>query len=249
MRRLQCALLAAVAVIGVVSIASAADMPVKAPVYKAPIVAAPYNWNGFYVGGHIGGAWSNVDASDPTGAIFAPAGSTIGLDGRGLLGGGQVGYNWQTGHWLLGVQGDFAWTGINVSTVDPFLATTTLSYKTDWIGMATARAGYAWDNWLLYVKGGAAWVHSSYSIADSRVRIGVNASGDDTRTGWIAGGGLEYGLTPNWTLFAEYDYIGLGTHGVTMTGTTTAGAAVSVAADVKQNISIVKGGVNFKFGL
>ena len=77
---------------------------------------------------------------------------TIGLDGSGLLGGGQIGYNWQTGHWVLGVQGDFAWTGINASVTDPFVPTTTLSYKTDWIGMATARAGYAWDNWLLYVK-------------------------------------------------------------------------------------------------
>lgn len=243
MRRLQCALLAAVAVIGVVSIASAADMPVKAPVYKAPIVAAPYNWNGFYVGGHIGGAWSNVDASDPTGAIFAPAGSTIGLDGRGLLGGGQVGYNWQTGHWVLGVQGDFAWTGINVSTVDPFVTTTTLSYKTDWIGMLTGRVGYAWDNWLLYVKGGAAWVHSKYGAVDpALLRVGIDVSGSSTQSGWIAGGGLEYGLTPNWTLFAEYDYIGLGTHGVTMTG-----GGATIAANIKQNISIVKGGINYKF--
>lgn len=244
MRRIGIAVLASLALIGG---ASAADMPVKAPVYKAPVVAPPYNWTGFYVGGHIGGAWSNVDVSDPTGAIFAPAGSTIGLDGSGLLGGGQVGFNWQTGHWVLGVQGDMAWTDINVSETDPFLATTTLSYKTDWIGMATGRVGYAWDNWLLYAKGGAAWVHNSYSAADTRVRIGFSANGADTRTGWIAGGGLEYGLTPNWTLFAEYDYIGLGTHGATLTGTTGGGAAMTLAADVKQNISVVKGGFNYKF--
>jgi len=108
---------------------------------------------------------------------------------------------------------------------------------------AAERAGYAWDNWLLYAKGGAAWVHSNYSAVDPAfLRVGVNVSGSGTQSGWIAGGGLEYGLTPNWTLFAEYDYIGLGTHGVTMTG-----GGATIAANVKQNISIVKGGINFKF--
>jgi outer membrane immunogenic protein len=244
MRRLQCALLVAVAAIGGASIASAADMPVKAPVYKAPIMAPVYNWTGFYIGGHIGGAWSNVDVSDPTG-IFAPAGSSIGMNGTGLLGGGQIGYNWQTGHWVLGVQGDFAWTGINVSTVDPFLATATLSYKTDWIGMLTGRVGYAWDNWLLYAKGGAAWVHNKYSFVDpALLRVAINVNGSGTQAGWTVGGGLEYGLTPNWSLFAEYDYIDLGNFGVTLTG-----GGATIAANANQNISIVKGGVNYKFGM
>ncbi len=126
MRRIGFALLASVALIGG---AAAADMPVKAPVYKAPVIAPPYNWTGFYVGGHIGGAWSNVDISDPTGAVFAPLGATIGADGNGFLGGGQIGFNWQTGHWVFGVQGDMAWTGINTSVVDPFLPTMTLQLQ------------------------------------------------------------------------------------------------------------------------
>lgn len=243
MHRLGLALLASTLVVGS---AAAADMPVKAPVYKAPVMAPLYDWNGFYVGGHIGGAWSNVDVSDPTGAIFAPAGSSIGMGGSGLLGGAQAGYNWQTGHLVLGVQGDFAWTGINVSTVDPFIATTTLTYKTDWIGMLTGRVGYAWDNWLLYVKGGAAWVHNEYSASGAAAfvrAVGSSpVSGSSTQTGWTVGGGLEYGLTPNWTLFAEYDYIDLGNFGVTMTG-----GGGTLAANVNQNISLVKGGFNYKF--
>lgn len=240
MRRVGFVLLASIALIGS---AAAADMPIKAPVYKAPVVAPPYNWSGIYVGGHIGGGWSNVDISDPTGAVFAPLGSTIGLNGNSLLGGGQIGFNWQSGHLVLGAQGDLAWAHMNASTIDPFIPTMTLSYKTDWIGMLTGRAGYAWDNWLLYAKGGAAWVHSNYSAVDPAfLRVGVNVSGSGTQSGWIAGGGLEYGLTPNWTLFAEYDYIGLGTHGVTMTG-----GGATIAANVKQKISIVKGGINFKF--
>ena len=243
MRILKAASLAAALTIGAASIASAADMPVKAPVYKAPIVAPAYNWSGFYIGGHVGGAWSNVDASDPANN-FALLSDIISLNGRGLLGGGQVGFNWQSGHWVLGVQGDMAWAGISASAPGAFTPLDTLSYKTDWIGMATGRVGYAWDNWLLYAKGGAAWVHNKYSIDLGRLRIPFNGNGADTRTGWIAGGGLEYGLTPNWTLFAEYDYIGLGTRGITVTD-----GAVTVPANVKQSISIVKAGANFKFGM
>lgn len=239
MRRIGFALLASVALIGG---AAAADMPVKAPVYKAPVIAPPYNWTGFYVGGHIGGAWSNVDISDPTGAVFAPLGATIGADGNGFLGGGQIGFNWQTGHWVFGVQGDMAWTGINTSVVDPFLPTMTLNYKTDWIAMLTGRVGYAWDNWLLYAKGGAAWVHSKYSATGTSpfAPIGFSMSGADTRDGWVAGAGVEYGITPNWTAFIEYDYVGLGTRGITL-------SPPVIAANVNQNISIVKGGINFKF--
>ncbi|MDI3470948.1 MAG: hypothetical protein OJF62_003011 [Pseudolabrys sp.] len=224
--------------------ASAADIPVKAPVTPAPVVAPIYNWSGFYVGGHVGAAWSNAHISDPTGVNFAPPGASIGDDGSGILGGAQIGVNWQIQRWVLGIQGDFAWTGIDASVTDPFLPAMTLSYKTEWIGMLTGRVGYAWDNWLLYLKGGAAWVHNKYSAVDPAfLRVGVNATGADTRVGWTLGGGFEYGFTPHWSAFVEYDYIGLGTHTVTLTAT-----AGSLPADVKQNINIVKVGINYRFG-
>lgn len=213
----------------------AADMAVKAP--YAPV--AVYNWTGFYVGGHIGGAWSNTTVADPTGVNFAPAGSDIGVNGSGLLGGAQVGYNWQAGNWVLGIQGDMSWTGINASAADPFVAGLNVGDKVDWLGMLTGRVGYAWNNTLLYGKGGVAWVHNKYS----GVGGGFDASGSETRTGWTVGLGLEYAFARNWTTFIEYDYVGLGTRTVTLTDPTIG----PFQASIKQNINLVKLGVNYKF--
>ena len=127
MRRFQCALLASAAVIGFVSIAPAADMPTKAPVYKAPVAAPVSNWTGFYVGLNAGYAWGNSDPTliDPTteAPFFhnATTPATPGLSPRGFIGGGQVGYNWQTGQWVFGGEVDFS--GLNAkadATVSPF---------------------------------------------------------------------------------------------------------------------------------
>ena len=239
MRHLVVALLAATT-LGV-GAAAASDLPTRrapAPMYS-PIQV--YNWTGFYVGGHIGGAWSNTSLSDPTGNNFAPVGSTIGDNGSGFLGGAQIGYNYQTGPVVFGIQGDWSWTGINNSVLDPFDNTTTFRDKADWLATVTGRIGYAWNNVLWYGKGGGAWVHNKYSATDA---FGLNATGSDTRGGWTLGTGLEYGFTPNWTTFIEYDYIGLGTHTITLTDP----ANGSGQAGIRQNIQIVKGGINYKFG-
>lgn len=244
MRILKAASLAAALAIGLAQAGFAADMPVKAPVYKAPMVAPVYNWTGFYLGGHVGGAWSNADAINSAGGFLpAPAGTTIGIDGAGVLGGFQLGFNWQTGNWVFGVQGDMSWTGINPAS-DPFPGspTTTLNYKTDWLATVTGRIGYAWNNVLLYGKGGGAWVHNKYDLSDPTVPF--DFTGSDTRSGWTAGAGLEYGFTPNWTAFIEYDHIDLGAHSITAVDP----ANGSGTADFKQNINIVKGGINYKFG-
>jgi outer membrane immunogenic protein len=239
--------LTSLAVAGVIAglsqTALASDLPARMPA-KAPYISpvSVYNWTGFYVGGHIGGAWSDANLSDPTGVNFAPTGATIGDHGSGFLGGAQVGFNWQTGNWVFGVQGDMSWTGINAGVIDPFVTTTTLNYKSDWLATVTGRVGYAWNNWLLYGKGGAAWVHNKYSATDPV--FAINATGNDTRAGWVAGGGVEYGITPNWTTFIEYDYIGLGTHTVTLSDPTFG----AVPVGIHQNIQIVKAGINYRFG-
>lgn len=219
--------------------AAASDLPVRKAPRTAPMYSpAPvYNWTGFYVGGHIGGAWSNADISDP-----AVPGPTLGNDGSGFLGGAQLGFNWQTGNWVFGIQGDMSWTGIDASASDPTVTTTTFNYKSDWLATVTGRVGYAWNNWLLYGKGGGAWVHNKYNVTDPTV--GLNATASDTRGGWTVGTGLEYGITANWTAFIEYDYIGLGTHTVTLTDPTFGNGQ----ANIRQDIQIVKGGINYKFG-
>jgi outer membrane immunogenic protein len=232
----------AAAVLSVSHPASAADLPTQMPAAAVPFISPVYNWTGFYIGGHMGTALSHVTASDPAGVIFVPLGASISDDATGFLGGVQFGLNWQTGNLVFGVQGDMSWTSINPSIVDPFLTTTTLNYKTDWLANVTGRVGYAWDNILLYGKGGAAWVHNNVSVTDPTIPL--NATGNENRIGWTAGGGLEYGFAPNWTGFIEYDYIAFGTAGITVTNS----AAGSLPVSFEQSIQIVKGGINYKFG-
>ena len=172
--------------------ASAADLPAQMPATQ--FVAPVYNWAGFYIGGSIGTALSSANASDPTGANFAPLGISIGNDATGFIGGFQLGFNWQTGNWVFGVQGDMSWTTINPGLVDPIFTTTTLNYKTDWLATVTGRVGYAWNNILLYGKGGAAWVHNNVSATDPTIPL--SATGIETRNGWTAGGG-DWGVGSN----------------------------------------------------
>jgi outer membrane immunogenic protein len=141
MRRVHCALLATVAVIGFASIASAADMPVKAPMYtKAPIVAPQYDWSGLYVGGHIGYLWGRTRVEDD-GVLTEPGAPT-----DGVIGGVLAGYNWQNGPLVLGLEDDFGWThahGVGVTTTAGIIANT---YDLNWTTHLRGRGGYAFDN-------------------------------------------------------------------------------------------------------
>jgi outer membrane immunogenic protein len=212
------------------------------PATAVPFVSPVYKWTGFYIGGNIGTALSRVTASDPTGVIFAPLGASISDDATGFIGGVQFGFNWQMGNFVLGAQGDLSWTSIDAGIADPFVTTTTINYKTDWLATATGRVGYAWDNFLLYGKGGAAWMHNNVSVTDPT--IALSATGTETRIGWTAGGGIEYGFAPCWTGFIEYDYIGLSTASVTVTDP----FAGPLSVNFDRNVQMVKGGINYKFG-
>ena len=219
MRRFTLALAAATFALGV-SAASAADMGQR-PVYKAqpaPIMAA-YNWSGFYVGGHLGYAWASEEV------VSGITGLTGTTDPDGFLGGAQIGFNWQTGAFVFGVEADWSWTNADGSTAIPFAATS----EHNWYGTATARVGYAVDNWLWYVKGGAAWIDSDYTIA------GVTTG--DTRTGWTVGTGLEWALGPNWSAKIEYNYMDFGSERVS--------APLLVDADTQ--VHLVKLGLNYRF--
>jgi len=232
-------LLTLFASLGLAQAASAADlprqMPAKAPAYISPV----YNWSGFYFGGHIGGAWSSTDVTD-TGGFLGPVGSTFNLDNSGFAGGGQVGFNWQWANWVLGVQADITAMDLHDRMIDPFFSTTAIRYRTDGVTTVTGRLGYAWNNVLLYGKGGVAWAHDKYSFVDPTVPASFN--GHDTRSGYVVGGGLEYGFAPSWSAFVEYDFVGLDSRSVSLRdpvlGTTSASA--------KQDIQMVKVGLNFR---
>jgi len=218
------------------SSAMAADM--SRPVYKAPPAGAlpvTYDWTGFYIGGHVGYGWADKDWRDAFGL-------NIGNKADGFLGGGQVGFNYQIQQFVLGVEGDFSWTGINGGTstggvVGAPLATT---FNTDvnWVSTLTGRLGVAFDRWLVYGKGGVAWANEDFST-NLYTLPGTTVS--DTRWGWTAGAGVEYAFAPAWSAKLEYNYMDFGTKSVSF--------APGIATDIDQQIHAVKFGINYKFGL
>lgn len=220
--------------IGCAVAASAADLPAKAPISRAPIIAPAYNWSGFYVGAHVGAGWGTKDW---TAVGVAPLGSH---DINGWLAGGQVGYNQQVGAWVIGVEVDASWTNLDGGHIDAvFVGNNTTEVES--LGTVTGRIGHTWDRALLYVKGGGAWVRDVYTIVGGG---GFYAQTSDTNWGWTIGAGLEYGLSPNWSMKLEYNYLDFGVERINFTPTVGA----PFARDVDQQIHLVKFGINYRFG-
>jgi len=253
MRRLVLALLASIAVVGT---AAAADMPVKAPVYKAPVVAPPYNWTGFYVGLNAGGSWGRQEND----LVTVPGGVTLlsnsdNLDG--FIGGGQIGYNWQINQFVLGVEADFQGSGQKAdgsflipfipAIVAPAVPGLTANYtdKLEWFGTVRARAGYTWDRWLAYVTGGWAFGHGTLSGTGTTTPAGtvLAFSASQDYSGWTIGGGLEWAFADHWSAKAEYLYIDFG-NGPTVVVNTAGSLAI---ASGKMTDNIARLGVNYHF--
>jgi len=219
--------------------AFAADMPVR--VAPPPPV---YNWNGFYIGGNFGGVWDNGTLTDNfTGASFS--GGSLSR----FIGGGQIGYNWQVSpQFVLGVEWMFDGTSPNnttntVTVAGPNFGPTVIqgSTTTNWVTTVAARFGYAANSWLFYGKAGGGWVHDSATVTD--INDGISVSASNTTGGWLAGAGIEYGFTPNWTMKIEYDHLGLSD--VTRSGFTTVFPSDSVT--LSRRLNMVTVGVNYKF--
>ncbi len=218
--------------------ALAADLPAKAPIYKAPPPVAAYSWTGCYVGGNIGGLWASKDWTDAASGLPITS-----HDPSGFIGGGQVGCNYQFSSIVIGVQGDWDWTDTSADSADLLIAGHTDRTKIKWLASVTGRIGYAWDRALLYVKGGGAWERDDYSVFDTPTGI-VDATARETRGGWTVGVGAEYAFWQNWSAFVEYDYYDFGKRANTFTDGT---GAVFGVADIKERKSVVKGGINWKF--
>jgi outer membrane immunogenic protein len=236
-------------VFGVNQLSYAADMPVKAPAYQAPPPIALYNWNGFYIGANIGYGWSKVDS---TGTNLATGDQlSASQDRTGILGGGQIGYNYLVSpSILLGVEGDFDGANLTGST-DECRDATHCSHsdgKTDWLATLRGRAGYVMNDWLIFATGGGAWSHgsSTRTITASPIlgAVGQSASVSPTHSGWTAGGGVEYGFARNWSAKLEYLYI------QTSGGSDFVYATVPTAnshVDSTSHISTVRLGINYHF--
>ena len=205
--------------------ASAADLAAR-PYTKAPppVVATVYDWSGFYIGINGGGGSSHScwDFLDTTGVVTGVAGSLVGEGCHNATGGtvgGQIGYRWQSANWVFGVEGQGNWaafSGDNISLVFPGTALVPGDRnrtRIDSFGLITGQVGYAWNNVLFYVKGGAAVVGNKFDIYAAPGTLGdgtLLASASGTRWGGTVGAGLEFGFAPNWSVGVEYDHIFLG---------------------------------------
>jgi outer membrane immunogenic protein len=240
-----------------VSTAMAADlsaMPTKAPSF----VAAP-SWTGFYAGLNAGYAWGNSAGTGVANSRFDPVffGSVVipSIKPEGFIGGGQIGYNWQSGSWVLGAEADFS--GMNAKTdqaVNPFFSGksgsfATYSSKYDWLATARLRAGVTLaQNWLVYVTGGLAVTHVSDSIVGAPTSAGTVVSYADSKTlvGGTVGAGVEYAFAQNWSLKAEYLYAKFENTTPTLAAPTPFGA-VGPIASFKHDLSTARAGINYRF--
>jgi outer membrane immunogenic protein len=216
--------------------ASAADL---APRYtKAPpMIAAVYDWTGFYIGVNGGGGWGRDRFSTTTGAVD--------VNTSGGLAGGQVGYNWQTGAWVLGLEADGDWANIKgTSTCAAGLFVCSSNART--LASFRGRIGYAVNNVLFYGTGGAGYGNireTAASIATGLPAVGASGVFNSDRWGYAAGAGIEWGFTPNWSAKVEYMHYGLGSD---TAPATTLHPTLNVTNRV--DIDTVKVGVNYRWG-
>jgi outer membrane immunogenic protein len=200
--------LGAVALISAVSSVQAADLPYES---RAPYtVNQPlnvYSWAGPYLGGNLGWNWGSVD-NNPT----KPS---------GFVGGAQAGYNWQTGPWVFGVEGDLQATGAS-DTFAPW------KFSNPWFGTVRGRAGYAFSNILFYGTAGLAFGElqgQTFGLTESHINAG-----------WTVGLGAEFGFARNWSAKVEYLYVDLNDSNFVITG-----------AQNGYRFGLVRAGVNYHF--
>ena len=214
-------LICATAIAGLMTQAAlAADMARPAPRAAYPVKAPEarlFDWTGFYAGLNGGYGWGDSKFTGAGNANTSPEGAILG---------GTIGYNYQWGQTVFGVESDIAWNDAKGSAN---CTLGTCETRSNWLGTTRARLGYAFDRLMPYVTGGAAY-------GDVKARVPGVGSDSDTQFGWTVGGGLEYAVTPNWTVKAEYLYVDLGKLNCAACG-----------GDVKFNENVVRGGVNYKF--
>jgi outer membrane immunogenic protein len=226
----------------------AADVPRKAPpAAPAAAPAAPaVSWTGCYLGGHLGAGSASKDWTNPTGDVFAGEPPDHGeADFHGFVGGGQVGCDYHfAGTWLtLGVQGMFDGAHLRGDVVDAQDSDFDLTTDVRWFGTVTGRVGFTVQpNWLLYVKGGGAWVRDRHLTFELGVPFDA---AEVTRSGWTVGAGAEWMFLPNWTVFLEYDFLGFGTK--TIPFAFVNGGGFSETWDIRQDVQIITVGLNVRF--
>ncbi len=245
--------------------ASAADMAVKARPLPPPPV---FSWTGFYIGANAGFAWGDTNVIyTPPGAPdgFIPidvatygAGATRRIGHDGFTGGVQGGYNFQINNFLLGVEGDIGALqrqGQFVGTFPQVWGTqnVNIAAKDGWLATIRGRAGLTFDRFLIYATGGVAFTDAGVNIGNNwNPALGFRDASTSVqgRTGWVAGGGVEYAFLPNWSLKLEYLRLEFDRETVTVFTAGMLNPAVNVPHryDVDSTDNIIRAGVNYRFG-
>jgi outer membrane immunogenic protein len=178
-----------IAVVSLTNAVAAADLAVKAP----PMLAAPFSWTGVYLGVHGGYGWTTTDGLKANGG-FGP--------------GGQIGYNFQTGNFVFGIEADIAASDISqtIDDVDDFGNPFTATFRNNALASLRGRAGIAYDTWLFYGTAGGGWGHNKLSVDIGSLTLSSAA----WQSGWSAGTGVEWAFAPNWSAKLEYVHYGLG---------------------------------------
>ena len=221
-----------------VTAASAADLPMKT---KAPPPVAIYDWTGFYIGAAGGGSLGSSNQLAPTGDIY-----TLGYNVKGGLVGGTFGYNWQFSSFVFGLEGDASWVGEYGSHFDdgPVVGNPAFTSftKETWLATARARFGYAVNNLLFYGTGGYAGAGVTAGVKDTGTNVLI-VSSSSTRSGWTAGGGLEWGFAPSWSAKFEWLYMKFDSPGFS-----TLNLGPGVRGSVPLDDNVVRAGINYRFG-
>jgi outer membrane immunogenic protein len=226
---------ASLVALGAAAPAVAADLAAR-PYTKAPPapIAAIYDWSGFYIGINGGGGSAHTTWD------FVGTGTEGSHNATGGTVGGQIGYRWQMGQWVFGVEGQGNWadfSGDNVSNIFPGDRNRT---RINSFGLITGQVGYAWNNVLAYVKGGAAVVGDKFDVYSTATGA-LLGSTSQTRWGGTVGAGLEFGFAPNWSVGVEYNHIFLQDKDVTFTGL--------IGTDrIRQDVDMGLVRLNYKFG-
>lgn len=239
--------------------AFAADFPVM-PV-KTTFVER-FTWTSCYLGAHLAGTWANENVTDPVllvqdnaglgGPGFTTGGpTTIGVRQSGAMIGGQIGCDYQfPSNLVLGVEGAVSGATVKGSRLfalpDSPPDVALINVKTDFMPTLTGRIGYAAGYWLFYAKAGVAWSSNKYSVVGTfnggaGLGLPFDFEGLSVRTGWTAGGGVEWAFTQDWSARLEYDYYDFGTHTATMNDVVNGPGPLSF----RTTMQMVKLGVNF----
>jgi outer membrane immunogenic protein len=215
--------------------ALAADLPLKAP--PAPPPVPVFSWTGFYLGANIGGAWSSTTVTDQV------TGANLSTDNNGFIGGGQIGFNYQVNNFVFGVEGDIDGTSISKTSnqVGTAFGVLQANASTDWVATLTGRIGIAFDRWMIYAKGGGAWVQNSVTL--DNLTTGGSVSASNTNSGWVAGVGAEWAFSGPWSAKIEYNHLQFDDW-----SPSTNSVIVNDRINVSRDIDLVKFGINYRFG-